>query len=284
MLDYAANAVVYWPPEMIRARFEARCEEHGKDPAQLVMDLIEEQSSTENAVEVFWDRVKTNLQAGRVRMVFIAEEIPSELGRIVEFLNSQMNPAEVLAVEVRQFVGGKIKTLVPKVIGQTAAAEQAKGRRETRQWDEESFFSELAMSHDEDVAVARAIFDWIKPRVSRIWWGQGKVHGSLVPTLQVGKRKYQFFAIWTTGAAEIYFQHLQDKPAFNSEEKRLELLNRLNRIPRSGLSPDLITKRPQIPLSLLRDMQGLRAFQGAIEWAISEANLTPDTITDSGTS
>lgn len=26
MLDYAANAVVYWPVETIRAKFEARCE------------------------------------------------------------------------------------------------------------------------------------------------------------------------------------------------------------------------------------------------------------------
>src|SRR5581483_616689 len=25
MLDYAANAVVYWPPEQLRLRFEARC-------------------------------------------------------------------------------------------------------------------------------------------------------------------------------------------------------------------------------------------------------------------
>jgi uncharacterized DUF497 family protein len=31
MLDYAANAVVYWPVEAIRARFEAECESRGVD-------------------------------------------------------------------------------------------------------------------------------------------------------------------------------------------------------------------------------------------------------------
>ena len=31
MLDYAANAVVYWPAEDIRAKFEARCEVEGRD-------------------------------------------------------------------------------------------------------------------------------------------------------------------------------------------------------------------------------------------------------------
>src|SRR5215470_6528724 len=76
----------------------------------------------------FWLRVKTNLQAGRVRMVFVADVIPAELRRIVEFLNGQMDPAEVLAVEIKQFVGqGNLKTLVPRVIGQTAEAATKKG-------------------------------------------------------------------------------------------------------------------------------------------------------------
>src|SRR5204862_4673194 len=32
MLDYAANAVAYWPVEEVRARFEGRCKEDGLDP------------------------------------------------------------------------------------------------------------------------------------------------------------------------------------------------------------------------------------------------------------
>ena len=34
MLDYAANAVVYWPLEEIRSRFVGRCEAEGLDPAE----------------------------------------------------------------------------------------------------------------------------------------------------------------------------------------------------------------------------------------------------------
>ena len=34
---------------------------------------------------------------------FVAEEIPRELRRIVEFLDVQTDPAEVLAVEIRQY-------------------------------------------------------------------------------------------------------------------------------------------------------------------------------------
>ncbi|HEV2126472.1 MAG TPA: hypothetical protein VGW38_27250 [Chloroflexota bacterium] len=35
----------------------------------------------------------------------MADEIPPDLQRIVEFLNAQMSPAEVLAIEIRQYIG-----------------------------------------------------------------------------------------------------------------------------------------------------------------------------------
>jgi hypothetical protein len=67
------------------------------------------------------------LQARRIRMVFVADRIPAGLQRIVEFLNEQMDPAEVLAIEVRQFTGQGITTLAPRIVGQTSAAQRQKG-------------------------------------------------------------------------------------------------------------------------------------------------------------
>ncbi len=51
------------------------------------------------------------------------DAIPTELRRIVEFLNQQMDPAEVLAVEIKQYASqdSNLKTLVPRVVGQTTA-------------------------------------------------------------------------------------------------------------------------------------------------------------------
>jgi hypothetical protein len=112
VLDYAANAVVYWPLETLRARFE----EGRDDPEQDLIDFLDDLSADP---EVFWRKVKTNLQAGKVRLMFVADEIPVELRRIVEFINGQMDPAEVLAVEIKQYVGGDSKVLVPRVMGQT---------------------------------------------------------------------------------------------------------------------------------------------------------------------
>ncbi|MDP9474447.1 MAG: DUF4268 domain-containing protein [Actinomycetota bacterium] len=119
MLDYAANAVVYWPLETLRARFEESHQDAGQYLAEFVDDLGADP-------EEFWRKVKTNLQAGKVRLVFVADEIPVELRRVVEFMNGQMDPAEVLAVEIKQYVGGNLKTLVPRVMGQTVEAQRKK--------------------------------------------------------------------------------------------------------------------------------------------------------------
>ena len=125
MLDYAANATEYWPVDRMRELFALRCSAQGIDPAAALHDVV----GPESDEAAFWDLAKSNLQEGRVRLLFVADRIPPSLRRIVEFLNRQMNPAEVLAVEIRQFAPGteaSLRTLVPRVIGQTEQARAAK--------------------------------------------------------------------------------------------------------------------------------------------------------------
>lgn len=157
MLDYAANAVVYWPPEKIQTSFEARCNAEGVDPEARLAQHLEDGDA-----EAFWQKVKTNLQAGKIRMVFVADLIPAELHRIVEFLNEQMDPAEVLAVEIRQFVGQGLKTLVPRVIGLTAASAQPTA---AQQWTQATFFPALeARAGAGASSVAKRILAWAEGR------------------------------------------------------------------------------------------------------------------------
>ena len=74
-----------------------------------------------------------NLRAGRIRMVFLADVIPDELRRITEFLNEQMNPAEVYAVQVKTYraAGHDGMVIVPTVFGRTAAASAKTSSRRT---------------------------------------------------------------------------------------------------------------------------------------------------------
>jgi len=176
MLDYAANAVAYWPVEKLRASFEITCNNQSKDPQGAMLSFLGLAVDEAGAADAFWMKVKTNLQAGHIRLIFLADKIPMELQRIIEFLNEQMDPAEVLGVELRQFVGKEFRTMVPRVLGLTAASNARKGTHsEPRtQWDEKSFFEELEKVGTEPVVISRQLLHWIRPRVSRIWWAKAK--------------------------------------------------------------------------------------------------------------
>jgi hypothetical protein len=267
MLDYAANAVAYWPVEEIKSKFESRCKDDGDDPETEPLRLIGEGQD----ISAFWQSVKTNLQAGRVRLLLIADEIPTELRRVVEFLNSQMDPAEVLAIEIKQFVGENLKTLVPRVVGQTEAARQKKNvdRGETRQWDESSFFSALSQRRgEEEAAVAQRLLDWAQQHALRVWCGPGKKDGSFFPSYINRFGQHFLFSVWTYGSVEIQFQHMR-RPPFIEEGKRKELAQRLSAIGVS-ISDDALKKRPTFGLSLLLTPGHLDKFVGVFDWVLSE--------------
>lgn len=75
-----------------------------------------------------------------------------------------MSPAEVLGVEVRQYIGdGGLRTLVPRVIGQT---EQAKAKKRPRSSPEVDWkFYEDRLTEDQ-VSIARQVFGRIESEVS----------------------------------------------------------------------------------------------------------------------
>lgn len=272
MLDYAANAVMYWPIETIRAKFEAYCAQHDVDPINQVLRLLGADGEEGTLVEEFWDKVATNLRAGKIRLVFVADEIPQELKRIVEFLNTQMNPAEVLAVEVKQFVGEGIRTLVPKVIGQTAGADRKKRPSGGKRWDEISFISTLrAQRGDKEAEVAKRILEWAKVHMPSIWWGQGKKYGGFIPGIDHKGTWHQLIEVWTNGYVELQFQYMKTKsPPFDKREIRLEFLRRCNEIRGVNIPEEAVEKRPSIPLSVLTNQEALEQFLLVLEWAVGE--------------
>jgi hypothetical protein len=95
MLDYAANGTAYWQGGRIAESFTATMIEQGRDPDAELAAFIGDASDPEQ----FWEQVDANFAAGRIKMVFVADTIPRELARIVEFLNEQMK-ADVRAVEL----------------------------------------------------------------------------------------------------------------------------------------------------------------------------------------
>ncbi len=123
MLDYAATAAVVWSEHDMRRIFE----ENSDDPDDEIGTLIG--ADDDLNIGVFWEQVATNLDANRMRLLFVADEIPPELERVVKFLNEQTRDnLEVLAVEIKQYPGQFGDALVSRVIGQKATSDISKAK------------------------------------------------------------------------------------------------------------------------------------------------------------
>lgn len=106
MLDYAANAVMYLPIEKIRSNFERTHD----DAEQIISELLG--ADSEVGYDTFWDTVRTNLQAGKLRLLFVADEIPNELRVVIEFLNKNMPYIDVMGIEIKQYADRNTGSLV----------------------------------------------------------------------------------------------------------------------------------------------------------------------------
>lgn len=130
MLDYAANGSMFWTPELLRSWFEG---DDAIGATERLMELLgPSDDEPEDAAETFWQKVGTNLREGQIRLVFVADEVPASLQRLVEFLNEQMPRVEVLALEIRQYRadGSASGALVPSSF--TIAADTGRSRSRYR--------------------------------------------------------------------------------------------------------------------------------------------------------
>lgn len=272
MLEYAANSVVYCPAEQMRAHFEYECEKSSIEPAEKIRQFL----GDEIDIETFWQQAKTNLQAGRIRMVFVADEIPRELQRIVEYLNQQMEFAEVLAIEIKQFVAEGVKTYVPRLIGQTAEAMRTKGisSRQTRKWDEASFLEECARTQNSDIFEAtKQLLNLVKSHATKLLFGAGSKYGNAMPFFDDERGKQQWINISTHGSFCVHFGSQKSLP-FSNPELRCELFEKLNLVPGITLSQIAIDRYPNIPLEPITKMNGLPQLLEVVAWAIRQIEVS----------
>ena len=150
MLEYAAHAAQTWTADELRQTFEETAIADGLDPDQELDHMLGPEGDTD--ADQFWDKVAINLTATRLRLLFVADEIPEELERIVMFLNAQMPNVEVLAVEIKQFKSKTTQTLVPRVLGRVANVTTTRSSREQRRLTPETFLDDFTNEESRRVA------------------------------------------------------------------------------------------------------------------------------------
>lgn len=273
MLDYAANGVVYWPIEKIRQAFFERVQKDGKNPDSELTNLIGEDAD----IDAFWSKVETNLKTGNLRLLFVADEIPKELRRIVEFLNERMSPTEILALQLKHYKSGEHKVLVPTIYGHTSQAEirKPKAQKPSIDWNLDlaiEKFEELL--GNEITNAVKKVLDWTKNKMPNMKFGKGYLYPSIGPYLIHDNNKIQIF--WLTsdenGKIQIQLGLLKNFPPFNDETYKKRFLDSLNEIEGVSLSTksDWSRSFPEIKLSVLLSDSNLKKFLRINEWVIEQ--------------
>jgi hypothetical protein len=111
-------------------------------------------------------------------MLIVSDDLPEELVRVIEFLNGQMNPAEILGVEVPQYLWGEggVQILVPNIVGATRQAVDLKQLGTV--WSRESFQEEAGHRSGAPVAAAfDRLFGHVESHGGRLSWSEGVTPG-----------------------------------------------------------------------------------------------------------
>jgi hypothetical protein len=101
------------------------------------------------------------------------------------------------------------------------------------------------------------------------WYGKGATAGSCFPRLLLPDSRLLLFALWTYGSIEMQFQHMRIAP-FGDEQKRMELIGRLNSIPGISFPTDAHKRRPSFDMAILAGEPERSQFLDAMAWALAE--------------
>lgn len=268
MLDYAANAVLNWTVDTVRGCFEQQCQVIGREPIKALSELLK----GERTEREFWELVKTNLGAQKIRLVFLADRIADELRTIVEFLNRQMSPAEVLAVELQYFrdPDRRISTLVPTLFGETNAL---KSKRKSSsaigvEISKEEFLEVIRNQNlPNRLAAVHHVFSWADQK-------------SLPKSFRRGDREFSFSSVFVINNRPIYAFTCKDDgklvfrmkdlckyyPPFDRQETMVELETILSKIPGFTLRGVGITGLPFIEMDRLESERDRESVTQILNW------------------
>ena len=174
-----------------------------------------------------------------------------------------MRPAEVLAVEVEQFLGADgLKLLTPRAGRSHRARGQRKGRSTGEVADlrgpvvRRACVSE-GRRHRRDRATAHRLVPVGRVRRRNHQVSGCRCHAHLVQP--DGKPTWPFFIRRSTAKAETALRYLQDNPAFASDAARLDLLERIKGLPGQTITTTKATGWPAVPL---QDLANDDVWQG----------------------
>lgn len=271
MLDYVASFKATWTAQSLRELWRTKC----PDP-EATLETVLEASAIEDA-EAFWDLVDTRINAGELRLLFVADRLSSPVVRIIEYLNEQLRTTEVIGVEVLPHTNpddSSIVAYVPTVRGRTSAVSTSKGISERRSMDE--FEQMLSSRHGQNVLEAvRSLIakstalggfttigtDARNPRLFLNFRAAGS--GRTFWPLAINSR---------AGKVALQLRWLANNPQFADEDRRAEFVSRCATAIGETIDAPRLDGFPGFQVGVLSRVGVTDRIAEVLEWCVTTLN------------
>ena len=200
-IEYLSHLQTEWSSD----RFLEEAKEYWAKKEKAFEQLVQEKWGKEFE-SLYLSQLQSNIDTANMRLIIAADSIPSELRRMIEFLNNT-SKFEILGLEVVLYSDEKDpenKYLIPTVLG---ASEQTRERKNPSrsQWSETRFFEATEESlPPETIVKIKVLYDFAKKLTGRNpYWGTGKETGSFTAKLDISNYLFSVLTVYTDGHISI---------------------------------------------------------------------------------
>lgn len=200
-IEYLSHLQTEWSGD----RFLEEAKEYWDKKEKVFEQLVQEKWG-KAFDSLYLSQLQSNIDTANMRLIIAADSIPSELRRMIEFLNNT-SKFEILGLEVALYSDEKEpenKYLIPTLLG---ASEQTRERKKTSrsQWSESRFFEAVEDSLSlEIIEKIKNLYDFTKGLTGRKPdWGTGKETGSFTAKLDINGHLFSVFSVYTDGNISI---------------------------------------------------------------------------------
>lgn len=175
---------------------------------QYISEFFESKKYKDWEEESFRQTIKSNLENGAFTLFIVVDEINDELRRTIEFLNHRLN-IEIYALVLRYFTeGDSIEIMIPQVFGSKPIVRTSSATRNSKIWDEGSFFKDAGEYLDQaELKIIKNLYDFSNQEGS-VKFGTGFIRGGFSVRFMYKDKPMPVFEANSQGGVQVYLNSI----------------------------------------------------------------------------
>lgn len=169
----------------------------------------------EGGAAALFENMRLNFSGGNFRFVILMDKLHDQLKDLVVFIN-QNSKFDIFPIEFEYYKYEDYEIMIPRLFGAEVKkdiAVSSSGRREYREWNEESFFQDArSRIHDKSsLTTLSELYKFSKENADAVEWGSGTGRGTFTFKIVSGPEgnRASVFTVWSDGFVNFRFGNIQ---------------------------------------------------------------------------